>query len=49
MSSVNKMILKKESAKAEAVQMERESAKHPGVGNMPTGKKAAKKSTIGMG
>ncbi len=43
------MDLKKEGATAEADQQEREPAKIPQVGNFPTGKKAAKKVTPGMG
>ncbi len=43
------MDLKKEGATPEADQQERESAKMPDVGTFPTGKKAAKKVTPGMG
>ena len=43
------MELKKEGATTEPIQEERESAKMPQVGTFPTGKKAAKKSTPGMG
>ena len=43
------MDLKKEGATAEAEAKEKDAAKMPGVGVMPTGMKSAKKSTIGMG
>ena len=43
------MDLKKEGATPSADQQEKESAKMPGVGTFPTGKKAAKKVTPGMG
>ena len=43
------MDLKQEGATAEADQPERDGAKMPQVGSMPTGMKAAKKSTPGMG
>lgn len=43
------MDLKKESATAEPIADEKVPAKMPDVGNFPTGKKAAKKATIGMG
>ena len=43
------MDLKREKSTAEATQQEKESAKMPQVGTFPTGKKAAKKATIGMG
>jgi len=44
-----KMDLKKEGATATADQQEKEAAKMPQVGTFPTGKKAAKKATPGMG
>jgi len=43
------MDLKKEGATPSPIQSEKESAKMPQVGNMPTGMKAAKKVTPGMG
>lgn len=43
------MDLKKEGATSEPTQEERENAKMPQVGTMPTGKKAAKKVEIGQG
>ena len=43
------MDLRKEGATPSAIQEEKESAKMPQVGNFPTGKKAAKKVTIGQG
>lgn len=43
------MELKKEGATSEPIVTEKESAKMPQVGTMPTGKKAAKKAVIGMG
>ena len=44
-----KMDIRKESATTEAIVEEKVPAKMPQVGNMPTGKKAAKKVEIGQG
>jgi len=43
------MDLRREGAKPEATLQEKDAAKMPQVGNMPTGIKAAKKVTPGMG
>jgi len=43
------MDLSKVKASSEAIAEEKEAAKMPGVGNMPTGKKAVKKVEIGQG
>jgi len=43
------MELSKVSASSEAIADEKESAKMPQVGKMPTGKKAVKKVEIGQG
>lgn len=48
-NSVDKMDLRKEGAKPEPIATEKEAAKMPQVGVMPTGMGAAKKVTPGMG